>query len=227
MEPAGAGELGAVVTNEFLWAQAGAAGNVALAWFGTDAVGPAGQLPVLVQRPAGRDRVQVVRLRRADHGRGHAPRRRSPSSASPRSRCTTGRSATRGSAAPSRAATGTMADYFGFNVDKNGAIRIVYNDTTSQHHGAHLYEIRQVSGKTLVGGTVKGSTALKTPMADESGDAQWPHYSPTGAGANLPQFDFTGLQVGQPNAVDAARADVAREPRVAHAAGRARRSRSG
>ena len=37
-------------------------------------------------------------------------------------------------------------------------------------------------------------------MADESGDAQWPHYSPTGAGANLPQFDFTKLEVGQPNA---------------------------
>lgn len=37
-------------------------------------------------------------------------------------------------------------------------------------------------------------------MADEKGDAQWPHYSPTGAGANLPQFDFTGVDVGQPNA---------------------------
>ena len=94
----------------------------------------------------------------------------------------------------------TMADYFGFNVDKNGALRIVYNDTTSQHHGAHLYEIRQLNGKTLAGTSLKTSATPKSPMADEKADAQWPHYSPTGAGANLPQFDFTGVDVGQTNA---------------------------
>jgi len=41
---------------------------------------------------------------------------------------------------------------------------------------------------------------VKNPATDPTGDAQWPHYSPTGAGANLPQFDFTGLQIGQPTA---------------------------
>ena len=37
-----------------------------------------------------------------------------------------------------------MADYFGFNIDQAGAIRIVYNDTTNQHNGAGLFETRQV-----------------------------------------------------------------------------------
>ena len=36
-------------------------------------------------------------------------------------------------------------------------------------------------------------------MKDVSGDAQWPHYSPTGAGLNLPQLDFTNLAVSQPS----------------------------
>jgi hypothetical protein len=92
-----------------------------------------------------------------------------------------------------------MADYFGFNLDKTGAIRLVYNDTTNQHNGAGLFEVRQIGGKTILGGDAKGLT-VKDPGTDPTGDAQWPHYSPTGAGANLPQFDFTGLQIGQPSA---------------------------
>src|SRR4051794_24883807 len=32
----------------------------------------------------------------------------------------------------------TMADYFDLGLDKSGRIRIVFNDTTSQFHGAHL-----------------------------------------------------------------------------------------
>src|SRR4029453_19282375 len=108
------------------------------------------------------------------------------------------RSATRASAARSREDR-QMADYFGFNVDKSGAMRIVYNDTTNQHNGAGLYEIRQVGGKTIAGGNAKG-WGVNHPPADPTGAAQWPHYSPTGAGPNQPQFDFTGLQVGQPSA---------------------------
>jgi hypothetical protein len=92
-----------------------------------------------------------------------------------------------------------MADYFGFNLDRQGAIRFVFDDTTSQHHGAHLYEIRELKGRTPAGGSVN-RTAPSNPMADAAGDAQWPHYSPTGAGANVPQLDLTGLRVTQPNA---------------------------
>src|SRR5207237_165271 len=93
----------------------------------------------------------------------------------------------------------TMAGFFGFAADRGGGMRIVYNDTTSQHHGAHLYEIRQVGGRSINGGNVHG-TVPHNPATDPAGDAQWPHYSPTGAGPNQPQLDFTGLQLGQPAA---------------------------
>ena len=92
-----------------------------------------------------------------------------------------------------------MADFFGFNVDKSGSMRIIFNDTTNQFNGAGLFEARQLGGKTIFGSDAKGVT-VKNPAADPTGDAQWPHYSPTGAGANQPQFDFAGLQVGQPSA---------------------------
>ena len=80
----------------------------------------------------------------------------------------------------------TMADYFDVNYDTSGALRFVYNDTTSQYHGAHLFEIRQLSGR-----------APASPMADPAGDAQWPHYSPTGAGPTLPQLDITNVAVSR------------------------------
>jgi hypothetical protein len=88
----------------------------------------------------------------------------------------------------------TMADYFALNLDNRGAIRLIYNDTTSQHHGAHLYEVRQLQGKTATGGSVKDAVP-KSPMSDPTGDAQWPHYSPTGAGPNQPQLDLTNVSL--------------------------------
>jgi hypothetical protein len=93
----------------------------------------------------------------------------------------------------------TMADFFGFFLDRtDGAIRVVYNDTTSQHHGAHLFEVRQIGGPSATGGNVHRSVPTN-PVSDPTGDAQSPHYSPTGTGPNLPQFDFTQLRLSQPN----------------------------
>jgi hypothetical protein len=93
----------------------------------------------------------------------------------------------------------TMADYFGFNLDHDGAIRFVYNDTTSQHHGAHLYEVRQLRGHTPAGGSVNRALPAN-PINDALGDAQWPHYSPTGPGANQPQLDLQRVALSQPSA---------------------------
>jgi len=84
----------------------------------------------------------------------------------------------------------TMADYFDANYDESGRLRFVYNDTTSQYHGAHLMEIRQLGNR--------GDTP-KSPVDDEQLDAQWPHYAPTGAGPNQPALDFTKLAVSQPD----------------------------
>src|SRR5436853_6342514 len=82
----------------------------------------------------------------------------------------------------------TMADYFSVNLDHEGRIRIVYNDTTSQHHGAHVFEVRQLTGPNLGGGAAFHDSPPSNPVSDPTGDAQSPHYSPTGAGANLAQY---------------------------------------
>ena len=83
----------------------------------------------------------------------------------------------------------TLADYFDVGIDQKGAIRIVFDDESSQYRQAHLMEVRQL----LAG------AAPKEPMADAAGDAQMPHYAPTGAGANVPQADFTKLDLSTPS----------------------------
>ena len=93
----------------------------------------------------------------------------------------------------------TMADFFALYFDKEGAIRVVYNDTTTQHHGAIAYEARQIAGPGGLGTQVFHQTPAN-PAADPAGDAQSPHYAPvTGAGASVPQYDFTKLTVSQPS----------------------------
>ncbi len=84
----------------------------------------------------------------------------------------------------------TMADYFDVNYDGSGRLRFVYNDTTSQFHGAHLMEIRQLG---------KRGDLPKSPVADEQLDAQWPHYAPTGPGPNQAALDLTKVGVSQPS----------------------------
>ncbi|HUS11719.1 MAG TPA: hypothetical protein VMZ30_14730, partial [Pyrinomonadaceae bacterium] len=93
----------------------------------------------------------------------------------------------------------TMADYFAVFLDRtDGAMRFVFNDTTSQHHGAHLSEVRQIAGPSATGVTVNRAVP-SNPVSDPTGDAQSPHYSPAGTGGNVPQFDFTQLRLSQPN----------------------------
>ena len=93
----------------------------------------------------------------------------------------------------------TMADFFAIELDRDGSIRVVYNDTTSQHHGAHLFETRQLRGPSAFGGRIN-KAAPGNPVSDPTGDAQTPHYFPlTGPGPNLPQFDFTRLELSQPD----------------------------
>lgn len=94
----------------------------------------------------------------------------------------------------------TMADFFSMVLDKEGAVRIVYSDTTSQHHGSHVYEMRQLAGPTALGTTLSKAVP-SNPMSDPAGDAQSPHYAPvTGPGSNQPQLDFTSARITQPNA---------------------------
>jgi type 1 fimbria pilin len=186
------------VTNEFIWAQAGAAGTLALAWYGTDDAGQPDSFPNWADDPQGATSVKWWGYV------GAITNATKPTATIAQQRFTEkpmhyGQICNQGIGCSVSGGDRQMADYFGFNVDKSGAMRIVYNDTTNQHNGAGLYEIRQVGGKTIAGGNAKG-LVVNDPAADPTGDAQWPHYSPTGAGPNQPQFDFTGLQVGQPSA---------------------------
>jgi hypothetical protein len=94
----------------------------------------------------------------------------------------------------------SMADFFSVYFDSEGAMRIAYNDTTNHHHGAIVYEARQLAGPGGLAASVSHA-APANPAADPTGDAQSPHYAPaTGPGASLPQFDFTQLALSQPNA---------------------------
>jgi hypothetical protein len=178
-------------TAEFLWAQAGTAGTLALAWYATDTAGQPDSFPNWADDPQGATTVKWW---------GYAATVSNAASLSPtiaQERFTEkpmhyGQICNQGIGCTVSNGDRTMADYFALNLDKTGAIRIVYNDTTSQSHGAHLYEVRQLDGKTVTGKRANDRVP-KSPMADVSGDAQWPHYSPTGAGPNQPQLDLTNV----------------------------------
>jgi hypothetical protein len=91
----------------------------------------------------------------------------------------------------------SMADFLAVAIDGTGAARIVYDDTTNQHHGAAVFEARQIAGPGALGKRIRG-TAPTNPMADPAGDAQFPHYFPTGPGPNHPAMDFRSVSVSQP-----------------------------
>jgi hypothetical protein len=185
------------VTNEFLWAQGGAAGTVALAWYGTDAAGQPDSFANWFDDPNGSTAYKwwgyVGVISGATTSRATIAQQRFTEKP-----MYYGQICNQGIGCTVSSGDRTMADFFGFAADSSGGMRIVYNDVTSHHHGAHLYEIRQVGGRSILGGSVRG-TVVRNPATDPTGDAQWPHYSPTGAGANQPQLDLTGLQVGQPS----------------------------
>ena len=184
-------------SNEFAWVQAGAAGKVVVAWLGSPSHEDSDTMPSWFD-----DRKAATQFPWFGYvsliGNATSP---SPTFAQQRFAdhpiyygqiCNSGIACT---------GTGdrTMADYFGFSLDPDdGAIRIVYNDVSSQHHGAHLFEARQLSGPTALGTTL-GKAAPTPPVADPTGDARVPHYAPGGSGANLRQYDFTNLNVSRPD----------------------------
>lgn len=92
-----------------------------------------------------------------------------------------------------------LADFITVTIDQTGAARVLYPDTTNQHHGAAVFESRQIAGPGILGSTI--SAPLPTnPEPDPAGDAQFPHYSPTGTGPNQRALDFLSVQLTQPDA---------------------------
>lgn len=185
------------VTSEFLWAQGGSSSKLALAWLATDAVGQPDDFPSWYNEPQASTAVKWYGY----VGLITSAASRRPTVAQQRfieKPMHYGQICNQGIGCTVSGGDRTMADYFGFSLDNQDAMRIVYNDTTSQHHGAHLYEIRQLGPKTLHDKALARATP-SSPMADPGGDAQWPHYAPTGAGPNQPQLDLTNLAVTQPS----------------------------
>ena len=184
------------VTNEFLWAQAGSKGTLALAWYGTDQAGTPDSFASWFTDPQGSNAAKWWGYVSVLNGANTT----SPTAAQQRFTehpMHYGQICNQGIGCTVSNGDRTMADFFGFSLDPSDAMQIVYDDTTSNHHGAHLYAVRQLGPKTLHGKALARAVP-SNPMADPTGDAQWPHYSPVGAGSNQPQLDFTNVAVSQP-----------------------------
>ena len=165
---------GGAVTNEFDWAQgARGHGGARLVRHGQGGPGRLGQHADSSFESGRGDKVPVVRLRGAHHeGRYGAPEGRPDPlhfqadalwrHLQRRARLTTDPTADR-----------QMADFFGFDVGKDGGLRIVFNDTTNEFDGAGLHFTRQVSGTGAFGSNVSGrrrpSTPSPTPRATRTG----------------------------------------------------------
>ena len=186
--------------NVFVWANAGISGRVAVAWIGTDSATASDSMPSWFN-----NRLTATAFK----WYGYAALITNATSATPtvtQARFTEkpmyyGQICSGGLGCTVSMGDRTMADFMSIRIDpSDGAIRIVYNDVTSQHHGAHLFEERQLTGPTVLGNTLNYPLP-SNPMNDSTGDAQVPHYFPvTGPGPNQPQLDFTQVRVSQPTA---------------------------
>ena len=183
-------------SNEFVWAQAGDDGKLVVAWLGSPSHKDSDEMPSWFN-----DRIAATQF----PWFGYVSLITNATTATPdfaQQKFTErpmyyGQICNAGLTCSATGGDRTMADFFGFYLDPDsGATRIVYNDVTSQHHGAHLHEIRQLGGPTAVGTTLN-QTVPMNPRSDPTGDAQVPHYVPGGPGANLPQYDFTNLNLSR------------------------------
>jgi hypothetical protein len=186
------------VSNAWVWAHAGEAGSLALAWYGTDRAGDSDEFPNWFDDPQGATEFEwfgyVAAITKATSNAPTIAQQRFTEKPMHYGQICQG-----GIGCTLSSGDRTMADFFAVFLDREGALRFVYNDTTSQHHGAHVFEVRQLKGKLLRGPTINRPVPA-SPMSDATGDAQWPHFSPTGAGASVPQLDLTGVALGKPDA---------------------------
>jgi hypothetical protein len=185
-------------SNEFMWAQAGAPGTLAIAWLGNSSHLDSDFMPSWYNNRQAATQFKWF---------GYASMIRNATSATPnfaQAKFTDqpshyGQICNQGLFCTVSMGDRTMADYFSLYLDLDGSMRIVFNDTTSQHHGAHVFEVRQVAGPSAIGTTIS-KVVPKNPVTDPTGDAQSPHYSPAGTGSNQPHLDFTKLELSKPNA---------------------------
>ncbi len=186
-------------TNVMPWAVAGTSGTVDIVFYGTDVRGDPNSFPSWINNRVAATSVKwfvyfvqvqaattttptIYQVKASEHPTDY------------------GQICTGGLGCTTSGGDRTLADFFSVGLDANGAARIVLNDLTNQHHGAALFELRQVAGPSAYG------TPLTPPfpnsgtrVGDPSGDAHIPHYSPVGAGANQVALDLSSLQISQPD----------------------------
>jgi hypothetical protein len=187
-------------SNVFAWAEAGSAGNLVAIWLGNNSATLSDNMPNWNTDPAAAALFPWF---------GYVALVKNANTASPLVEqdrftekpmhygqiCNSGIGCTLQVPAGDR----TMADFLSVDLAPDGAIQILFNDVSSQFHGAHLFLARQLTGPTAIGTTLN-KLAPVTPVGDPTGDAQVPHYGPTGAGPNSPQLDFKSVALNQPNA---------------------------
>ena len=182
-------------SNVFAWAEAGSPGNLVAVWLGNDSSTLSDNMPNFGSNPAGATAFPwfgyVALIRNAN----------TPSPTFEQDRFTEkpmhyGQICNGGIGCTISMGDRVMADFLSVNLAPDGAIQIVFNDVSSQYHGAHLFLGRQLTGPTAIGTTLSKPTPVN-PMSDPTGDAQVPHYSPIGAGANVPQLDLTNVAMKQ------------------------------
>ena len=140
-------------SNEFMWAQGGAPGTLAVAWLGNASHLDSDFMPSWYNNRQAAAQFKWF---------GYASLIRNATASSPSFAQTKftdqpshyGQICNQGLFCTVSMGDRTMADYFSLYLDLDGSMRIVFNDTTSQHHGAHVFEVRQVAGPSATGGTI-------------------------------------------------------------------------
>jgi hypothetical protein len=188
-------------TTAFAWATAGSAGNLAIVWLGNDSTQLSDNMPNWSSDPAAANNYPWY---------GYVALVKNANTATPtidQSRFTEkpmhyGQICHGGLAGTGCLPTNdrTMLDFLSTSIDPyDGSIRIAYNDTTSQFHGAHVFEERQLTGPTPTGTTIN-KAAPTSVVSDPSGDAHFPHYAPVGPGSNQDQFDLSSVAFNEQSA---------------------------
>jgi hypothetical protein len=176
----------------FPWVTAGSDGRVAIAYLATDRIGDPNSFPSFFNDRAGASTVKwhlymnyvmgantpnptVYQVQASDHPTHY------------------GQVCTAGTLCVATGGDRTMADFLTIQKDNAGAARIIYNDTTNQHHGASVFEVRQIGGPSLYGTTLSG-TRPTNPVTDPTNDAHYPHFCITVPGCPKPNYDALDIE---------------------------------
>ena len=132
-------------SNVFAWAEAGSAGNLVAIWLGNDSDTLSDNMPNFGSNPAGATAFPwfgyVALIRNAN----------TPSPTFEQDRFTEkpmhyGQICNSGIGCTVSMGDRVMADFLSVDLAPDGAIQIMFNDVSSQYHGAHLFLARQLTG---------------------------------------------------------------------------------